>query len=35
VAASWSLAVLGTVAATLTAGAIRDAVRQAAASVTS
>jgi L-aminopeptidase/D-esterase-like protein len=28
-AASWSLTVLGTVAATLTAVAIRDAVRQA------
>ncbi|HEY3189785.1 MAG TPA: P1 family peptidase [Solirubrobacteraceae bacterium] len=31
-AASWSLTVLGTAAATLTAAAIRDAVRQAAAS---
>jgi L-aminopeptidase/D-esterase-like protein len=30
-AASWSLTVLGTVAATLTAAAIRDAVRQAGA----
>ena len=28
-AASWSLTILGTVAATLTAAAIRDAVRQA------
>ena len=30
-AASWSLTILGTVAATLTAAAIRDAVRQASA----